>query len=101
MNIQNRCMRCYEPITNPVCVKCHLEEIRFFLKDYDVDRRIVNLIVDDIKKYIRNAVLVALQIKKSDILNQTLIHVFEVGSVHDNKSHRKNQSYNSPHTKSN
>lgn len=52
-NIQNRCMRCYEPITNPVCVKCHLDEVRFFLKDFDIDPHIVGLIVNDIKTYIR------------------------------------------------
>ena len=52
-NNQNRCMRCFEPITNPVCVKCHLDEIRFFLKDFEVDPHIISLITSDIKNYVR------------------------------------------------
>lgn len=52
-NIQNRCMRCYEPITNPVCVKCHLEEVRFFLNDFDIDKDTSEKILHDIRSYVR------------------------------------------------
>lgn len=56
-NSQNRCMRCFEPITNPVCVKCHLDEVRFFLKDMDVEEDLARAIITDIKNYVRGETL--------------------------------------------
>lgn len=53
INTQDRCMRCFEPITNPVCVRCHLEEIRFFLNDAEVDKDLRKEIIDDIRSYVR------------------------------------------------
>lgn len=52
-NVQNRCMRCYEPITNPVCVKCQLEEVRFFLTDSEVNPFLIKTILHDVKSYVR------------------------------------------------
>lgn len=50
---QCRCTRCYSPISNPVCMTCHLKEVRFFLEDKGVSKSLKFKILADIAYYLK------------------------------------------------
>ena len=45
----NLCIRCYEPITNPVCTKCHLREIDAWLRDKKINSMMRAVVLKSIK----------------------------------------------------
>lgn len=49
MEEQNFCVQCYESITNPVCEKCHMEEVKIWLQDTGLDSMTKSVILTSIK----------------------------------------------------
>ena len=47
----NLCERCYEPITNPVCVTCYLREIVSWLNDQNIEPMKKTIIYTMLKEY--------------------------------------------------
>jgi hypothetical protein len=49
-NTSNLCLRCYEPITNPICEQCHFKEINIWLRDKKINSFIRSIILKAIKE---------------------------------------------------
>ena len=49
INKQNLCIQCYEPISNPVCIDCHLREVAVWLRDQEMSEMVKSIILTGLK----------------------------------------------------
>lgn len=53
INKQNLCIKCIEPITNPVCPTCHLKEMEIWLTDYEINPFAIQIILSTLRNKLK------------------------------------------------
>ncbi len=48
--MQNFCTKCSQVITNPVCERCHMSEVKHWLRDLKIDEIPKKLVIEKLRK---------------------------------------------------
>ena len=46
----NKCLVCYESITDPICINCYLKQLKYWFKDQEINPLIKSFVIKKIKE---------------------------------------------------